>query len=358
MHMGAFMHLDNLTSTGFADVLIIGGGPAGLAMAHRLESSGVEAVIVEASDRPGGSWASYYDSLTLFSPRRWSALPGQVFPGDPKTHPSRDEVVDYLADYAGRLMTPILTGRRVVSLRRRGSAFEAEVENGDIIHANHVVVATGGFSTPNRPKIANASAFKGSILHSAEYRAPHAFAGQRIGVVGGGNTAVQIAVELADHADVVLLSRQPLRFLPQSLLGLDLHDWLRFTGLDRGRFLSDSGVPVIDDGRYRRALAAARPPRLPMFDRYEINGVVWNSGARRPLDTVIYATGYHPGVGFLADTTGALMANGAPDQRQGRANHVPNLYFVGLPLQRNFASATLRGFGPDADWVARSILKR
>lgn len=352
------MHLTNVTSTGFAEVLIIGGGPAGLAMAHRLERSGVEAVIVEAADRAGGSWPSYYDSLTLFSPRGWSALPGLVFPGDPKTHPCRDEVVDYLADYAGRLTTPILTGRRVVSLRRRGSAFEAEIENGDIISTNHVVVATGGFSTPNRPEIANASAFKGRILHSAEYRAPLAYAGERIGVVGGGNTAVQIAVELAEHADVVLLSRQPLRFLPQSLLGLDLHDWLRLTGLDRGRFLTDSGVPVIDDGRYRRALAAARPPRLPMFDRYDADGIVWNSGASRPLDTVIYATGYHPGVGFLADTTGALMANGAPDQRQGRANHVPNLYFVGLPLQRNFASATLRGFGPDADWVARSILKR
>ncbi len=347
----------SLASTDFADVLIIGGGPAGLAMAHRLERDGLEAVIVEASDQPGGSWPLYYDSLKLFSPRRWSALPGLAFPGDPKTYPSRDEVVAYLARYAGRLATPILTGRRVASLRRRASAFEAEMENGDRFRANHVVVATGGFTTPNWPEIANASAFEGRILHSADYRAPHAHAGERIGVVGGGNTAVQIAVELADHAEVVLLSRKPLRFLPQTLLGLDLHDWLRLTGLDRGRFLSDSGVPVIDDGRYRRALAASRPPRLPMFDSYNADGIVWTSGARRRLDTVIYATGYRPGVGFLTNTTGALLANGLPDQRQGRANRVPNLYFAGLPLQRNFASATLRGFGPDADWIARSILK-
>lgn len=357
MQKGTHMHSSSLVSSPQVDVAVIGAGGAGLATAYWLERLGLEGAVLESSDSPGGSWPAYYNSLRLFSPRRWSALPGLNFPGDQNLYPSRDEVVDYLTAYSRRLSTPILTGRRAHSVSHIQGGFEVEMANGGRVQARQIVVATGGFSTPNWPDISNASEFGGRSIHSATYRAPQSYAGQRIAVVGGGNTAIQIAVELTDYADVVLLTRKPLRYLPQTWAGRDLHDWLNITGLDHTRLLSGAGVPIIDDGRYRRAVAEGRPLVLPMFDRFDHDGLVWNSGAKRQVDTVIYATGYRPGVDFLADLSGALSAEGLPNQREGVASRVPGLYFVGLPLQKSFASATLRGFGRDAKWITQVMLK-
>lgn len=340
------------------DVLVVGGGAAGLATARQLHAAGLSPVVVEASDRPGGSWSRYYDSLTLFSPRRYSALPGLAFPGPPASYPDRDEVVAYLDAYARQTPAPILTGAGVIQLQQTPWGFEAELADGQALQARSVVAATGGFGTPNRPSLPGEDIFQGQVLHSADYRRPEVFVGERVMVVGGGNTAIQIAAELSSHAaETWLASRAPLRFLPQRLLGADLHDWLRHTGLDRTRLLSDQGVPIIDDGRYRRALRQKRPDPLPLFERFTPNGAEWADGVRQDFDVVIYATGYRPGVDFLRNIPGALDPSGRPRQLSGVARDVAGLYFVGLPLQRNFASATLRGFGPDAAWVARAIKK-
>lgn len=340
------------------DVLVIGGGAAGLATARQLHSAGLSPVVVETSDRPGGSWRAYYESLTLFSPRRHSALPGLAFPGPPKGYPTRDEVVAYLDLYARQTQVPVLTDSRVIRLLKTSWGFSAELADGRTLQARSVVAATGGFGSPNRPVFRGEEHFQGRVLHSADYRTPWTFAGEGVLVVGGGNTAIQIATELAVHtADIWLASRSPLRFLPQRLLGADLHDGLKHTGLDKTRLLSDQGVPIIDDGRYRRALRRNRPARLPLFDRFTPTGVQWADGVRRDFDTVIYATGYRPSVDFLETVPGALNEAGRPLQRSGVARDVAGLYFVGLPLQRNFASATLRGFGPDAAWIARAIIK-
>jgi putative flavoprotein involved in K+ transport len=192
--------------------------------------------------------------------------------------------------------------------------------------------------------------FTGTVLHSSEYRTPEPFAGQRVIVVGGGNSAVQIAVELADIATVSIATRGPLRWQPQRILGRDFHWWLTRTRLDTwgvGPKLAKGSVPVIDDGRYRAAILAGKPDHRPLFTRIDGSHAVWADGSRERVDAIILATGFRPNLRFLADTP-ALDESGRPRHDGGVSTTIPGLGYVGLERQRSFASATLRGVGRDA----------
>jgi putative flavoprotein involved in K+ transport len=145
-----------------------------------------------------------------------------------------------------------------------------------------------------------------------------------------------------------------LRFEPQTILGRDVHFWLSVSGLDRlplGRFfdVSEPGA-VVDDGTYAAAVRSGRPDRRPVFSRFTKSGVVWDDGREEPVDAVLLATGYRPNLDYLRHL-GVLREDGRPDQRAGVSRAVPGLYFVGLPFQTSFASATLRGVGSDAELV-------
>jgi putative flavoprotein involved in K+ transport len=188
----------------------------------------------------------------------------------------------------------------------------------------------------------------------AAYHSPEPFRGQRIVIVGGGNAAIQIGTELAQIAQVTLATRDPIRYIPQHILGKDVHFWLNVTGLDRTQWLGEQSAPVYDTGKYRTAIEAGQPDRRPMFNSFTEDGVVWNDGRHEAVDTVIYATGYRPNLSFLAEL-GALDEAGRVLQRDGASSTVPGLYFVGLPRQRTFASATLRGVGADAKLVVAHL---
>ena len=255
------------------DTLVIGAGQSGLATAHALRKQGIDPVVLEAGDAPTGAWPKYYESLTLFSPARYSALPGLAFPGDPDRYPHRDEVVAYLEEYAKRLDVDIRIGHYVRDLKHANEIFTARLADGRELHARTVVAATGGFTNPYRPALPGLASFTGTVLHAADYQRPEPFAGQRVLVVGGGNSAIQIAAELAEHARATVTTREKLRFAPQRPLGRDLHFWYTVTGLDTapvGRLLTHPPtVPVLDTGRYRTAIATGRPDHRPMFTALE-----------------------------------------------------------------------------------------
>jgi putative flavoprotein involved in K+ transport len=314
-------------------------------------------VVLDASAGPGGSWPRYYDSLTLFSPARFSALPGMPFPGAPERYPVRDEVVAYLDTYARRLDAEFRWGNRVERVTRQSKRFQVRTVDGVMVESRMVVAASGGFSRPYRPALSGLESFTGKVLHSADYSAPDPFVDSRVVVVGGGNSAVQIAVELAEVARVTIATRGRLRWQPQRILGRDFHWWLTRTGLDTsplGPRLAKGGVPVIDDGRYRRAVRAGRPDHRPLFARVEGDSVVWADGSRERVDALILATGFRPELGYLEETA-ALDGDGTPQHIGGVSATLPGLGYVGLERQRSFASATLRGVGRDAVHVLRAL---
>ncbi|WP_313904715.1 NAD(P)/FAD-dependent oxidoreductase [Streptomyces sp. SLBN-118] len=172
-------------------------------------------MVLEVSDRAAGSWPRHHDSLTLFSPARYSS------------HPHRDEVVAYLTSYAARPDADIRTGTRVTEVRPGATGYIRSLEGGGRLSARAVVAASGAFGRPHRPALPGLEQFPRRVLHAADYRDPATFAGQRIVVVGAGNSAVQIAAELATMAQVTLASRHQAKFARQHAFGRDLHFWLK-----------------------------------------------------------------------------------------------------------------------------------
>ncbi|MFJ5546835.1 flavin-containing monooxygenase [Streptomyces sp. NPDC093225] len=305
-----------------ADVVVIGAGQAGLATAHAMLRRGLKPVVLEASDQSAGSWPRYYDSLTLFSPARFSSLPGLPFGGgNPDRYPHRDEVVAYLTAYAAHLDADIRTATRVTEVREDGNGFAVALESGERLATQAVVAASGSFGSPHRPALPGIGRYTGQVLHSADYRSPDSFAGRRVIVVGAGNTAVQIAFELASSARVTLASRNPIRFAPQRILGRDMHFWLVRSGVDSapvGRLLRTPPTqPVFDTGRYRAAVTAGAPDRRPLFASADGKDVTWTDGSGEEVDTIILATGYRPHLPYLAPLNALEAKTARPLHRNG-----------------------------------------
>jgi putative flavoprotein involved in K+ transport len=336
------------------ELLVIGSGQSGLAAAHAARERGIETLILEASQSTAGSWPRYYESLKLFSPARYSALPGSAMTGDPNHYPSRDEVVAYLENYGERFSNELRMGERVKTVERHPEGgFLTNTEAGSTFWSAAVVAASGHFGQPFLPNLPGLDGFEGQMIHSAEYVSPQAFADSRIVVVGAGNSAIQIAADLASDSEVTLATRGEIKWLNQRPFGRDIHWWLGRTRFDTARlswFLNRLPVAVIDDGPYKSALRRGDFDRRPMFDRIEGADVIWKDGSREPVDHLILATGYLPNVGYL-EGLGALRIDGTPSHEGGMSTTVPGLGFVGLEFQRSFSSNTLRGCGRDAAHV-------
>jgi putative flavoprotein involved in K+ transport len=276
------------------DVAVVGAGQAGLAVGHHLAEQGRRFVILEAAGSVGSAWRSRWDSLVLFTPRRYDALPGLAFPGDPDGYPGRDEVVAYLQRYAEHFELPIELSSRVRSLTRDEHWFVLAAD-GRTIRADSVVVATGPFQAPVVPALADNLAESVFQTHSAGYRKPDDVPPGRVLVVGGGNTGFQIAKELAATREVHLSIGSRQTPLPQRLLGRDLFWWLTRLGVlsksvetrfgrrarDRDTLIGSSprdarrhGVTV----RQRAVGADGRAVRFADGSELECDAVVWATG--------------------------------------------------------------------------------
>lgn len=338
------------------DILVIGAGQAGLAMGYHLARAEADFLLVDAHPRVGDVWRNRWDSLTLFTPRRYDGLPGAVFPGDPDGHPGKDEVADYLERYADAFALPVHTGRRVTAVRvRQSDGFTIDTTGGSY-RAGQVVVATGPFTTPAVPPCAHGLGDRVQQLHSSAYRNPEQVRGADVLVVGGGNTGVQIADELGRAGLRVTLAVSQLgAALPQRVLGRDLFWWfdhlgtMSISGHSRvGQRLSRQNPIIGTDVRelLRRIDRAARVTDVAD------GRIVFADGDSGSFDAVVWATGFRPHYPWLH--VRVLDAQGSPVQQEGRTPH-PGLSFLGLPWQRNRGSALLGWVGRDAERLARDI---
>ncbi|MFF4674997.1 flavin-containing monooxygenase [Streptomyces sp. NPDC001279] len=336
---------------------VVGAGQAGLALGYYLDRLGVSFRLLDSSDRVGASWSQRWDSLTLFTPRRYSSLPGLELPGDTWSYAGKDEVADYLKDYAHHFALPVQTGSRATRLSRVDGKFLLDLATGEQIVSRQVVIATGAFGKAFTPSLADSLDADITQLHAEKYRNPNMLP-ENVAVVGGGNSGFQIAHELAQAGKRVALSEgAQLPTLPQRLLGRDLFWWLTSTRLIHAPGDSRTGrrmranEPII--GTPRRMLQDAGVKFCPRTVSAKGNRLLFADGEHVDVEAVIWATGYKHDDRWI-EIPGALDAHGVLAQEDG-ATAIPGLYVLGRSWQRDRGSALLGYVHRDAERLARRV---
>jgi cation diffusion facilitator CzcD-associated flavoprotein CzcO len=359
-------------------VLIVGAGPAGLASAAHLAQRNIPYVLIEAEPHVGARWRTHYDRLCLHTTKTHSTLPGLSFPREVGTYPSRSQVIAYLESYATKFGIQPRFGERLERARPSGAAAGTPDDAGwDIqtssqrYRARHLIMAAGLNRTPVRPAWPRQELFRGRIVHSADYQSGATFSGQRVLVVGMGNTGAEIALDLHEHGARVCLSvRSPQNILPRDFLGTPVQVTSMRTAFlpvvvrdAMGRLtsrmafgdLTPYGLPAPTYGPATEILKYGRTPVLdigtvarikagdievvPAIETFSASGVTLRNGETRDVDVVVLATGYRSGLEELLD---------APSTAR-------NIHFVGY---RNSLTGLLRQIGVEAEAVARAIASR
>jgi len=344
------------------DVIVVGAGQAGLAAGHFLARTGLRFALLEAGEAIGHSWRNRWDSLRLFTPARYNALPGMAFPGPRYSLPGKDDVADYLASYARRFRLPVSLQTSAKALQRRDRRFVLATNNGRTLESTAVIVATGANQRPRVPAFAAAIESRIAQLHSCEYRRPSQLPEGKVLVVGAGNSGAQIAIELARSGREVVLAGPETGSLPRRLLGRDIYDWLWPTlmrptvesrigrRLMRGRLFS--GDPLIG--------LSAKDVALPGLAR--VGRVIASHGGLprladgrvvKDLAAIVWCTGFRPDYEWIE--LPAMGLDGYPEHRRGIARNVPGLGFLGMRFQYRVGSALLGGVGGDAAHVVDRI---
>jgi putative flavoprotein involved in K+ transport len=337
------------------EVVVIGGGQAGLAIGHLLAQQGRRFTILEAAGEPAAAWRTRWDSLKLFTPVRYDSLPGLTFPGDPDSYPGRDDVVAYLTDYARRFELPVEFDSRVRTVRPGDGGFLVELAD-RTYEADQVVVATGPFQVPVTPVISADLSTEVAQLHSSDYRSPSDLPPGAALVVGGGNTGYQIAAELAQSREVHLAVGARQTPLPQRLLGRDLFRYLEATGLMDKTVTSRIGQRLKD----RETLIGSSPRRArrrgiklrPRATGAQGSTVTFADGSDVTVDAVVWATGFRLDHSFVE--LPVFDARGQVKHQRG-VTELPGLYFLGLPWQHTRGSALLGWVKDDAEFIAQRI---
>ena len=372
------MTLDHLET-----VVVVGAGPAGLAVAACLRRRGVAPVVLERGAAVGDSWRAHYDRLHLHTPNRLSHLPGLRFPREAGRYPSRDEMVRYLERYAAQHGIEPRLGAEVRRATPTARGWRVEYD-GQAIEARNLAIASGYNGTPCRPTWPGLASFPGPVLHSASYRSGAPFRGQAVLVVGFGNSGGEIALDLhAQGAQPTLAVRSPVNVTPRDLFGIpalavslalmrlparvaDLVGApaiaLRYGDIGRyglrksgkGPFrqiIEDRRIPLIDIG----TIAAIRRGAIrvrPGIERLEGSRIHFADGRSEAFDAVVLATGFRPSFDrFLEGAGDALGPDGVP-LVSGDVTAVPGLFFCGFHVS---PTGMLRAIGAEARRIARRI---
>jgi indole-3-pyruvate monooxygenase len=364
--------------------LIIGAGPAGLAVAGRLSRLGIPFILLEKSHQVGHTWHSHYDRLHLHTVREHSNLPHVEFPEHYPTYVSRADLIAYWENYIREMNIQPLFGREVQSIRRVNGHWETHTDQGQF-RSKNVVVATGYNRVPYMPVWPGQNLFRGTLIHSKDYRNGVLFGGKKVLIIGMGNTGAELALDLYEHGASPSISvRSPVNIILRDVLGRPaqrtaimlskLPEWaydfiakmvqrrtvgdLRSYGLKTPPYAPSEQlrrfgkVPVIDIGTL--ALIKQRKVMVrPDVDRFEKNGVVFTNGTSETFDAVIACTGYRAQVeDFFENGPALLNERGYPRSLWFDEPELKGLYFCGFSIP---LSGILRNIKMDSEQIAKRI---
>jgi cation diffusion facilitator CzcD-associated flavoprotein CzcO len=366
------------------EAVIVGAGPAGLAVAACLRRARIPFVVLERGDRIAVSWHRHYERLHLHTAKTFSGLPYFAFPHHYPRYPSRLQVIDYLEAYAAHFDIRPHFSEQVVAAKRVAGEWCIATERASYV-ASNLVIATGYNSRPYQPTWPGQPQFDGHIVHSSEYRNGEPYRGKRVLVVGFGNSGGEIAIDLWEHGarSIVLAVRGPVNVIPRDIFGIPamafaiaqrrlpprMADALnaplvhrRFGDLARygvrqaadgpiTQITKHARIPVIDVGIVQLIRTRAVTIR-PGITEFSARGVRFADGSEEAFDAVILATGYHPAIdAFLADASTVTDERGIP-RVSGYATAVPGLYVCGFSI---VPTGMLREIGIEAKGIARTL---
>ncbi len=364
----AFRTLSAQTRRKRFDVIVIGGGQAGLSVGYHLQKLGLDFVIVDASPRLGDAWRKRWDTLRLFTPARYNGLDGLPFPGSPDAFPTKDEMADYVEAYAAHFRLPVMSGVRVERLSREGERYFVDAGN-VTFEADHVVVAMASYQGRKVPGFAKELSPDIVQLHASEYKGLAQLKPGAVLVVGAANSGAEIAMETVTRHPTWLSGRDPgqVPFMPKKY-------WVQLIVmrlLFRVVFHRILTVKTPIGRKVRAKILSAGSPRIRQrrsdLLRAGVEWVARTAGVKDGLPimadgrtlavrNVIWCTGYDRGLSWI--DLPIFDGNGEPQHKSGLVESEPGLYFVGQHFQHSLSSTMIHGVGRDAASMVREIQKR
>ncbi len=365
--------------------IVVGAGPAGLAVGASLQQAGISCLILEQAGTVGVAWRRHYERLHLHTDKKHSALPFAPFPKEYPRYPSRLQMISYLEAYARKFRLEPSLGQQVVSARQAHGGWEVQTQD-TRYQASNLVIATGYNREPCLPSWPGQDSFQGSILHSSEYRNGEPFRGQKVLVVGFGNSGGEIAIDLWEHgARPSLAVRSPVNVIPRDLFGIPIlaigilqsklpPRWadalnaplLRAVMGDLTRYglrklpqgpvtqiQRNARIPLIDVGTIE-LIKRGQVEVYPGVERFTEDAILFTDGRQKEFDAVILATGYRPRVNaFLEGAPTACDDEGAP-LFSGPETPIPGLYFCGFHVS---PTGMLREIALEARRISAAIAR-
>jgi len=350
------------------EVVVIGAGQAGLSAGYHLKRRGIEHVILDGAARIGDVWRNRWDSLRLFTSAKFGSLDGYRFPAPGDTYPTKDQMADYLENYATKFAMPVRLNTHVERLGKENGRFRVETTNG-VYEADRVIIAAASYQKPRLPAFSRDLDPDISQMHSHEYRSPAQLPDGPVLLVGASNSGAEIAMDIAKSHKVWLSGRDvghvPFDihgFVGRKLLvrlvvrGMFHHLLTMRTPMGR-KFRSKMhghGMPLIRTRPWQLDRAGVR--RIGKIIGIRNGKAVTEDGKEISFASVIWCTGFHPGFDWI--DLPILDEHGVPRHRFGRSTDVDGLYFVGLHFQYAVSSTMVAGAGRDArrvaGWIART----
>jgi indole-3-pyruvate monooxygenase len=206
------------------NTLVVGASISGLACAASLQRQKIEYIIIEKQNQVASPWRNHYQRLHLHTSKRFSHLPYKKFGSKIPRYPGRQEVVDYLDEYRKEFNINPVFNTEAFSSGKDAGYWITETTSG-LFKSNYLIMATGTYGKPRPVKFRGIETFTGKILHSCEYKTGKDFTGQNVLVVGFGNSACEIAIDLYEQgANVSMAVRSPVNVVPRDVLGLPVQE--------------------------------------------------------------------------------------------------------------------------------------
>ncbi|MDP4262825.1 MAG: NAD(P)-binding domain-containing protein [Bacteroidota bacterium] len=342
------------------NTIVIGGGQAGLSAGYYLKKSNNDFLILDGSARIGDSWRERWDSLKLFTPTPFNALPGWPYPGEDSLM-QKDQMADYLEQYAKKFSLPVRSGIRVTRLTKSFRGFFIESSRGSFT-CDRVIVATGTHQVPHIPEFSSQLDPEIVQLHSSDYRNPGTLPPGDVLVVGSATSGIEIALEVSQSRRTMIAGK-PSFIIPAAFFrfGLRFYWWLINNLLTIKTPVGRKAMPNVIKGgavipQIVKKLENARVTRIPRVVGVRNYRPVLEDGRIVPVSTIIWCTGFRPDFSWI-HINNITSETGWPVTNRGISSVVEGMYFVGIPFQFGLTSGLVGGVGRDAAYIVKHILK-